>query len=197
MVGARRPGAGPLGMRLCAGEPPRRFPGLSRPLRPAQRRTPGPVLPLAGGGAEVRRRARGAANRHPQSGPAELDLLRAGLSRPLSRLSAGRGRRSRHARGADLRPHDRRPQALRRPVAACRRRLVRSARAELVLAHRRSGPARGDSAGRRRGRKHARDRHGRIARDARLPARARPASARRGSAHAEYRHLVVRPEARA
>ena len=197
MVGARRPGAGPLGLRLCAGEPPRRFPGLSRSLRATQRRTARALLSRAGGGIEVRRGARGAAHRNPEPGSHEPHLLRAGLSRPLSRLSAGGGRRSRHARRPDLRPDDRRPQALRRPLEACRRRLVRPARTELVLAHRRSRSARGHSAGRRRGRKHARRRHGRIARHARLPARARPAAARRGSAHAEHRDLVVRPAARA
>ena len=66
MVGARRQGAGPVGLRLCAREPPRRLPGLSRSLCATQCRTARPVLSRAGRGPEVGGRARRAAHRNPE-----------------------------------------------------------------------------------------------------------------------------------
>ena len=69
--------------------------------------------------------------------PLERDLFRTGLSRPLSRLPAGRGRRSRDERRQAACAHHRRLEARRCDVAARRRRLVRSAGAERRVAPRR------------------------------------------------------------
>ena len=127
--------------------------GVSQPLQRDERPAAGAVLP------RIPRRAAGerASAREPRiciltPGPCSADLFRAGLSRPLPRLPAGRGRRPRDARRPRLRPHHRRTEARRRHLAPCRRRLVRSAGTERRLAHRRARPDRGDPRRRRRGR---------------------------------------------
>ena len=155
LVGAGRSRPGALGLRLRAGEPPRHLAGVLQPLQPDERRAPGAVLSRVARRAQGERRAQRAAHRHSDARTLERDLFRAGLSRALPRLPARRRRRSRHARGPRLRAHDRRLEALRRAVAPCRRRMVRSARTQRRLAHRRARPDRRDPRRRRRGREHA------------------------------------------
>ena len=155
LVGLGRPGAGAFRFGLRPGEPLGRFPGLPVPLSRDERRAARAVLPRIARRAEGERRALGAADRNIDAGPVERDLFRAGLSRALSRLSAGGGRGSRDAGRPRVRAHDRRPQARRCALAPRRRRMVRSARAQLGLAYRSAGAAGRDPRRRRRGREHA------------------------------------------
>ncbi len=76
-------------------------------------------------------------------GPLQRNLFRTGLSRPLSRLPPGRGRRSHRARGQGACAHHRRPEARRCDLAAHRQRFRRSARTQRAFAARRRRPRRG------------------------------------------------------
>src|SRR5271154_657018 len=192
MVGLGRPHAGAFRFGLRAGESLGRFPGLPVPLSRDERRAARALLPRIARGAEGERRALGAADRNIYARPVERDLFRAGLSRALSRLSAGGGRGSRDAGRPRVRAHDRRPQARRCALAPRRRRMVRSARAQLGLAYRSAGAAGRDPRRRRRDREHAGLWTRGSARAAAVPAETRAAPARRGPRDAEHRDLVVR-----
>ena len=102
------------------------------------------------------------------------------------------GEDSRDAGRPRVRAHDRRPQARRRALAPRRRRMVRSARAQLGLAYRSAGAAGRDPRRRRRGREHAGLWTRGSARAAAVPAETRAAPARRGPRDAQHRDLVVR-----
>ena len=127
------------------------------------------------------------------AGAAERDLFRARLSRALSRLPAGRRRRSHGARRRRLHPHGVGIEARRRAGAPARRRLRRSARAQCTLAPRRARPGAGGARRHGRDRQCARLRRGRGARAAELSAGAGAGRARARSCAAECRHLVARP----
>src|SRR5271155_3810430 len=92
LVGLGRPHAGAFRFGLRAGESLGRFPGLPVPLSRDERRAAPALLPRIARRAEGERRALGAADRNIYARPVERDLFRAGLSRALSRLSAGGGR---------------------------------------------------------------------------------------------------------
>ena len=161
MVGAGRPHAGALGRRLRAGEPARaraRHAGhLSRAAgEPARAVLPG-VPGRAFGAQPPGRFARMPAD----AGPDERDLFRARLSRPLSRLPAGRGRGPDRPRRRRVHPHRVRPQARRGAAAPPRRRLRRSARTQCPLASRRARAGAGGARRQGRDRQFARRRPGR------------------------------------
>ena len=130
-------------------------------------------------------------------GAVQRNLFRARHAGALSRLPAGRGRRSRRQRRPHSYPHRRRPEAARRAAAPGRFQFARSAGARRLLAARRARPDRCAAQERRRRRQHAGLRRDGGARAARLPAQPEPAFLRRRSEDAAHRDLVVRPEVRA
>ena len=93
LVGLERPRAGALGRRLCAGEPAGAVARHARHLSRAARRAGGAVLPGLPDGIVLAQPARRFPRLPADAGAAERDLFRARLSRALSRLPAGRGRR--------------------------------------------------------------------------------------------------------
>ena len=143
------------------------------------------------------RRPRRAAHRAADAGQLQRNLFRACHAGALSRLPAGRGRRSRGQRRPHSYPHRRRPEAARRAAAPGRFQFARSAGARRLLAARRARPDRRAAQERRRRRQHAGLGRDGGARAAGLPAQPEPASARRRSEDAAHRDLVVRPEIRA
>ena len=143
MARAERPAAAGDRHRLCAGEPAG---DVARHRRSAARHATSAAL--ADFFASLREGiARDCPRERPRialltPGPLQPELSRAGASRALSRLSAGRGARPRRYRRPALRPHDRRAQADRRGLALDRHQCSRSAELRFALAARRARPVR-------------------------------------------------------
>ena len=181
LVGARRPHAGAVRRGLRAREPAR---ALARHARHLSRAVGVDRLAPFFQAFQARPVAAQPAGRWPRL-PAharadERDLFRARLSRALSRLPAGRGRRPDGARRRRLHPHRLRPAARRGAAAPARCRFRRSAGAQCALAARRAGPGAGGA--RRQGRHRQRARRRRRRRRALLaflPALARGRARRR------------------
>ena len=174
LVGAARPHPGAVGRGLCAGKPPRALPRDSRHLSQSAGAPPRAVLPGAAERADRPQPPGRFPGLRAHARADERDLFRARLSRPLSRLPPGRGRRPDRARQRRLHPHGFRPQAHRGAAAPARCRFLRSAGAQFAVAARRARPGAGGARGQDRARQRPRQRGGRSARHARLLAGARP-----------------------
>ena len=118
LVGARRPHAGAVGRRLRAGKPPGAVARLFQSLQVDERRARRAVLRGLPRQPARQRRPRRAADRPADAGHLQRDLFRACDAGALSRLPAGRGRRSRRQRRPHPYPHRRRPEAARRVCCA-------------------------------------------------------------------------------
>ncbi len=192
VVGARRPHAGAVGLRLRSGQPPRAVANLAQSLPRHERRAARALLRGVSRRAHRASRAIGPAHLPADAWPLQRNLFRAGLSRALPRPAARRGRRPHGARRPRACPHDRRAEARRRHPAPHRLRFRRPARAQRALQARRGRPGRG-AARRRRG-------HGQCARlrrhgnagDDELHAQALPAHHGGGAQASQHRDLVVR-----
>ena len=176
LVGAGRPHPGAVGRGLRAGKPAGAVARLRLALQVDERRTGGAVLRGVPRCLARQRRPRRAAHRAADARPVQRNLFRARHAGALSRLPAGRGRRSRRQRRPHSYPHRRRPEAARRAAAPGRFQFSRSAGAGCLLAARRARPDRRAAQERRRRRQHAG-----LGRDggegaARLPAQPEPAS---------------------
>ncbi len=138
------------------------------------------------------RRAFAAAHLPADARSLQRDLFRAGLSRALSRLPSGRGRRSCGAQQSRACAHHRGPQARRRDLATRRFRFHRPARTERYVPPRRARYHFGDASRAYGGVECAGFGLRRIARADELHAAHRRISSGRRAADAEYRDLVVR-----
>ena len=170
VVGAQRPHAGAVGRGLRAREPRRRVAVPAGAVRRAQRAPARELLPRVQRAIPVAVEPRSTAGRVPVAGPLAADVLRARVSRALSRLQ--RRRRLGPDRSRRPRIHeDRRGTEARRPHhAAHQRGALRSPRAAHRLAARRAGPAAGRARRPRDDRQLARQRPRRERRVPELPA---------------------------
>src|SRR3984885_329833 len=197
LVGAGRPHPGAVRRRLRAGKPAGVVARLRLPLQIDERRARRAVLRGVPRCLARQRRSRRAAHRAADARRLQRNLFRARHAGALSRIPAGRGRRSRSERRSHSYPHRRRPEAARRAAAPGRFQFARSAGTRRLLAARRARPDRRAAQERRRRRQHAG-----LGRDGGegavgLPAQPEPAFLRRRPEDAAYRDVVVRPESRA
>ena len=199
MVGARRPHASAIGSRVCARKPDR---AAAQPARSVPRLSGSPAGVVlqrsarhaAGDGAAAARPAQG---RAADAGAVQRNVLRARVSRALSRLHPGRRRRLDGAGSPGLHQDARRPAAGRRRLPQARRQLLRPARAAQRFVARRRGPGRGGTGRQRHDRQRARLGRDRDGSHHAVPTGAVPAPARRGAETALVRHLVGRTTERA
>ena len=129
LVGARRSDAGAVRRGLCAGESPGALARLLRSLQIDERAARRAVLRGVSRLASRACRSRRAADRRALARQFQRNLFRARDAGALSRLPAGRGRRSRRQRQSHSHPHRRGAEAARRAAAPRRFQLARSARA--------------------------------------------------------------------
>ena len=155
LVGAGRPHPGAVGRGLCAGKSAGAVARLHLALQVDECRARGAVLRGVPRQLARQRRPRRAAHRAADARQLQRNLFRARHAGALSRLPAGRGRRSRRQRRPHSYPHRRRPEAARRAAAPGRFQFARSAGARCLLASRRARPDRRAAQERRRGRQHA------------------------------------------
>ena len=156
--------------RLRACQPRRAHAHRRRPVRSQQQPAPGAVLPARADRPDATHRAPRSAHRAADTGPAPRRLFQPCLPRPLSRLSAGRGRRLAHRRRPRL-SEDAGRTAAHRPHRALRRRPPsRSPRARQRALRRPVRPRAGVPQGARSGAQRTRLGRGAEPRSRRLPA---------------------------
>ena len=126
LAGRRQPHRDARRRRLRARQPRRAHPHRRRHLPEVQRGAPGAVLPAGPVEPDAAQRAARPAHRAADAGPASRGLFQPRLSRALSRLSAGGGRRPAHGRRPHVPQDARRPEAHRSDRALRRRARLRS-----------------------------------------------------------------------